>query len=216
MKNFYWLIQGDCFKVLQKFETKSIDLVLTDPPYGISIVKKSNRLKQLNYDPIINDDKALDLSELLRVSKHQIIFGGNYFNLPISRGWIVWDKQGGKKIDFGDCELIWTSFNHPPRILTHIWDGFRRDSDKNIKRVHPAQKPTGLIKILLEKYSNVDDVVLDPFLGSGTTMVACQETGRNCIGIEIDPKYCEIVKKRCFGRKFLDREVEYKFEVWKD
>ena len=215
MKNFYRLIQGDSFKVLSIMKDESVSLVITDPPYGINTVQKSDRFKELNYDLVINDDKTLDLSEVLRVSKNQIIFGGNFFKLPISRGWIVWDKQGGKTVDFGDCELIWTSFDKPIRIIRHIWDGFRRDSDKKLKRVHPSQKPTGLIKVLIEKFSNENDVILDPFIGSGSTIFACQDMKRSCIGIEIDPKYCDLIKKRCFGRQFLDRKVEYKFEVFK-
>lgn len=187
---------GDYLKLIWKIPDKSVDLILTDPPYGKNTVENSNRLQGLKYRPILNDNKMLDLSELMRVSKKQVIFGGNYFHLPISSGWIVWDKQGGKKIDFGDCELIWTSFEKPARIITHIWDGFRRDSEWGIKRIHPAQKPVELIQFLINTLSNEGDLILDPFLGSGTTAVACIRTGRQYIGMEIDRTYFEIAKKR--------------------
>jgi len=187
---------GDSYKIMPQFPDKGFNLLLTDPPYGISIVKKSGRLKQLKYRQFENDNKTLDLSFLFPLSKNQIIFGGNYFKLPISRGWIVWDKQGGKKVDYGDCELIWTSFDKVPRIITYIWDGFRRDGEKNIKRVHPTQKPVGLMEYLIKTHTNENDIILDPFMGSGTALVAACKLGRKAVGIEISEKYCEIAVKR--------------------
>lgn len=190
------IICNDCLEVMKQLPDKCVDLVLTDPPYGIGIVENSNRLKSLGYRQFVNDDKVLDISDCLRVSKQQIVFGGNFFNLPISRGWICWDKQGGKQVDFGDCELIWTSYDKPMRIIRHIWDGFRRDSDYGLDRVHPSQKPTGLLEQIIKENTFVGDTILDPFLGSGTTAVACYRTRRNYIGIEISPEYCKIAEKR--------------------
>jgi site-specific DNA-methyltransferase (adenine-specific) len=186
------IYHGDCRDILPSLP--KVDLMLTDPPYGINFVENSNRMQVLGYSGIQGDNETIDLTFLLRYSDNQIIFGGNYFNLPISSGWIIWDKQDGKQIDFGDAELIWTSFNEPIRIIKHIWDGFRRDSDRDIKREHPSQKPVGLISTLLLKREF--NVVLDPFMGSGTTLRAAKNLGRKAIGIEIEEKYCEIAAKR--------------------
>lgn len=192
----YELILGDCLPVMQSMEAGSVDAVITDPPYGMKFIQNSGRMKQLGYREIIGDDSTLDLSKLLEIGRLQIIFGGNFFVLPISRGWIVWDKQNGKKVDYGDCELIWTSMDVSTRIITHVWDGFLRDSDKGISRDHPSQKPIGLMKRLIEDYTNKNDCVFDPFMGSGTTGVACMQLGRRFIGCEIDPKYFAIAEKR--------------------
>jgi site-specific DNA-methyltransferase (adenine-specific) len=190
------IIHGDCFKIIPNLDLSNINLVLMDPPYGISFVEKSNEMQRLGYAPIINDDVALDLTPFLSIGKNQIIFGGNFFHLPISRGWIVWDKQHGKKVDYGDCELIWTSFDKPTRIITHVWDGFVRDSDKGIKRVHPSQKPIGLIKKLILDHSSPGDTIFDPFMGSGTTGAACMQLNRHFVGIEIDLDYCQYAEHR--------------------
>ncbi len=209
------IICGDCLEVMKGIPDKSVDLIVTDPPYGINIIGGSksfgsiggsksfgsiggSKLVNVNkYKPIINDDIKIDFSEIFRVSKNQIIFGGNYFNLPISKGWIVWDKK--KKNDwndnFSDGEMAWTSFNRPLKIFRYLYMGCLQEG-KREKRVHPTQKPIELIKWILENYSNKNDIILDPFLGSGTTAVACKELGRKYIGIEISPEYCEIARNR--------------------
>jgi len=228
VKNFYWLIQGDCRKVLPTFDVWEFDCIITDPPYGLRIGKNGtiggdNLWKARNYGSIGWDNRR-GLTEKLyyefkRVSRNQIIFGGNYFTdiLPVSSCWLVWDKRRGTTPDnFADCELIWTSFHgKQSRIFSHLWRGMFRDSERGI-RYHPTQKPVKLMEWIIEMFTDEGNTILDPFIGSGSTMVACQNLRRNCVGIEINPKYCEIVKKRCFGRKFLDREVEYKFEIFKE
>jgi len=200
------IICGDCLEIMKWIPDKSVNLVLTDPPYGINVIGGNkpfgsiggnNIVKANKYNPIINDDIKIDLSELFRVSKNQIIFGGNYFNLPTSKGWIVWDKK--KKNDwndnFSDGELAWTSFDKPLKIYRYLFMGCLQEG-KREKRVHPTQKPLPLFKWILEKYSQPNDVILDPFLGSGTTAVACLELNRHFIGIELSSEYCEIAKKR--------------------
>jgi len=189
-----FIINADCRDILPLLPNKYIDLCLTDPPYVIGLVQNSNRMQSLGYKEIYGDTTSIDLTLILNHSVNQIIFGGNYFSLPVSSGWIVWDKQDGKSIDFGDAELIWTSFNEPVRIIKHVWDGFRRDSDWGLKREHPSQKPTGLIMELLIKREF--DLILDPFMGSGTTLRAAKNLGRKAFGIEIEEKYCEIAAKR--------------------
>ncbi len=191
------IICGDCRKVMKGWDMSNC-CIITDPPYGISIVENSGRLKDLGYQPIINDDKQQNINFLLKSSKGQIIFGGNYFQLPISRGWIIWDKQGGKitPFNFGECELVWTSFSFTPIIIKHIWDGWRRDSDKGIKRTHPTQKPTGLLEIIIKKFTKPNTIILDPFCGSGTTCVAAEMLGRRWIGIDVSKKWCELSRRR--------------------
>ena len=224
VKPFYRLIQGDCLKVLQSFPDTKFGLCLTDPPYGIlknaGLGKGGGVADSIDYPEIDWDDKPigrLHLSEVFRVSNNQIIFGAEHFShmLRQSNGWMIWDKRkGGSPCDYADCELIWTSFEVVPRIFYHRWRGFIRDSEKDTQRVHPTQKPVELMEWLLRMFAKPHHTILDPFLGSGTTMLACQNLGLSCVGIEIKPEYCEIVKKRCFGRTFLDHEVEYKFEVF--
>lgn len=115
----------------------------------------------------------------------------------------------GSPCDFADCELIWSSYDVVPRIFYHRWRGFIRDSEMGKERVHPTQKPVKLIEWLLDK--NDVKTVIDPFIGSGTTMVACQNRRLDCTGVEINHHYCQVVKDRCFHRRFLDREVSYEF-----
>ena len=196
MDERFLLHLGDCFDISKAWPDKVAYLMLTDPPYGISVVKRSNRLRALGYRDIEGDNSTIDIIPLLRLAENSIIFGGNYFKLPISSGWVVWDKQGDKKVDFGDCELVWTSYSRPSRIITHIWDGFRRDSEKGKKRVHPAQKPVELLEDLIRKNTLRGDIVFDPFMGSGSVGVAAVRCGRKFIGCEIDSGYYDIAKKR--------------------
>ena len=147
--------------------------------------------------------------ELSRVSKNQIIFGGNYFadNLPASPCWIIWDKDNSG--DFADAELAWTSFDSAVRIFKWRWNGLlQEDMAHKEKREHPTQKPLPLMMWCIEKYSKPGMTILDPFMGSGTTCVACKKLDRNYIGIEKEPAYVEIAKKR------LEKVNNHKIEEW--
>jgi len=215
------ILQGDCLEFMREMPDKSVDLILTDPPYGGILTKRNGNglLKdaftryggeQWDYKP----EKEYFL-EMKRVSKNQIIFGGNYFTdyLDPSACWIVWDKNRISAQSFSDCELAWTSFDGALKIVEITWDGFRMETDhvKEIRQ-HPTQKPVKLMEYCLEKFSKPGDVVLDPFMGSGSTVIACRRMERPYIGIEKEPVYFEIVKKRlegvnnhridewCFGR----------------
>ena len=195
---------GDCLDILKQIPDKSIDLVLTDPPYGISADKGIGGFGSSKTDKHYNDnwDKVpnkIYFDEMLRVGKRVIIFGGNYFTdkLPVNGHWICWDKKGNVafKNPYSDCELAYT--NIPKKVVkkyTLIQQGFITDSKD--KRVHPTQKPTELFKMILKDYSKKDDIILDPFIGSGTTAVACKDLGRKCIGIEISEEYVKIAIKR--------------------
>lgn len=206
---------GDCIDFLRKMPDKYVDLVLTDPPYGIgnkftsnfglAIIK--NERGTFDWNDKIPDDEVFN--EIFRVSKNQIIFGGNYYKcLPTTNAWIVWDKKGDYDLcnPFSDCELAWTSFKHPIRKFTCIQQGFIK-SDKKTKRIHPTQKPLPLFRTIIEKYTKPNDIVLDPFSGSGTTACACYELKRRFICIEKDFEYynasCERLKE--FSRQgFLE------------
>jgi site-specific DNA-methyltransferase (adenine-specific) len=195
---------GDCLEVMKSMPDKSIDLVLTDPPYGIGayangtmgngVLAKQSKFNAVNWDNSIPSKEYFD--EMMRVSKNQIIFGGNYFVLPPSCCWIVWDKDNGNNY-FADCELAWTSFQTAVRKFKWKWQGMLQENMKQKDfRFHPTQKPLELMRWCLEKYSQPSDIVLDPFLGSGTTARACKDLGRYYIGAEISKDYCEIAKKR--------------------
>lgn len=233
MKNYYRLIQGDCLKVLPTLEDESIDIVLTDPPYGISrtsnIHTMKDRLRRTGIDFGDWDDtkvvKAV-LPEIERVLKPKGSMLMFYDQMKIHeiaimnpRRCIYWKKtnpfpmrQNPFPLSSVECILYSTksktgTYNGKGE---HNW--FECRSPLPFERFHPTQKPEKLMAWLLTLFSNEGDIVLDPFLGSGTTMKVSQDLGRSCIGIEVNRKDCDVVKKRCFGRKFLDREVEYSFE----
>jgi site-specific DNA-methyltransferase (adenine-specific) len=199
------VIEGDCLEIMRGFADKSFDLVLTDPPYGIGEAAGKNKSRgklaiAKDYGNESWDDEPPSkeyFDEMRRVSKNQIIFGGNYFadNLPASSCWLVWDKNNGAN-DFADCELAWTSLERAVRLFKYTWNGMiQEDMKHKERRAHPTQKPLELMKWCL---SQVPDAVtiLDPFMGSGTTLVAAKYLGRNATGIEISPKYCEIARNR--------------------
>lgn len=196
-----WL--GDCRDVLATGITA--DLLLTDPPYGINADQtqsvranrkaKSALARSTDYGTS-NWDHEPCSSEVLRlmrsVSRYQIIFGGNYFDLPPSRCWLVWDKQNGENT-YADCELAWTNFDKPVRRIFWQWHGMFRKGDD--VRYHPTQKPVGVMEWCL-RIAPPSETVLDCYLGSGTTGVACAKLGRKFIGIEIDETYFDIACKR--------------------
>jgi DNA modification methylase len=203
------LLHGDCLEILPLFPENSIDLVLTDPPYGIGVNKMNlggggvaphmhfEHDKTENWDERIPDLLAFELFR--NISANQIIWGGNYFAqyLPCSRGWLVWDKRGEMNgNDFADCELAWTSLSQPVRKITHVWNGMLQQKGmKKEKRAHPTQKPIRLMEWCLN-FAPDATLILDPFLGSGTTAVAAKQLGRKCIGIELEAKYLDIAIER--------------------
>jgi len=189
------LYQGDCLEIMKSMDDKSIDAVITDPPYGIGGVIGGNNLADVKYEKFEWDDNPATAEQIeccRRISTNQVIWGGNYFTLPPSPSWIVWDKLNSG--NFADCELAWTSHKKAVRKFTYMWNGMIKQKPE--KRFHPTQKPLALMKWVLENYTQPNDTILDPFMGSGTTGVACVQTGRNFIGIEIDPTYFAIAEKR--------------------
>ncbi len=191
---------GDCREILPMLA--QFDLLLTDPPYGLDghahrgPISWTNQARGNDYGAVLWDKHpaSKDDMELMRgKSELQIIWGGNFFDLPASRGWLVWDKQNTG--DFGDCELAWTNLEQPIRIFHHLWNGMIKGSERGTRRVHPTQKPTELMRWCLNFVPNAS-TILDPFMGSGTTLRAAKDLGRKAIGIEIEERYCEIAARR--------------------
>ncbi len=197
------IYHGDCRNILP--DLPKVDLVLTDPPYGLDIAKTGrvggDQLANVKQYMASDWDKerlppAL-VRLLLEAATNQIIFGGNYIAdlLPPSKCWLVWDKDNSA--NFADCELMWASFDKAVKLYRWRWNGMLQEPKNKEWRFHPTQKPTGLVGLILRDWSDVGQMILDPFLGSGTTAVVAKKLNRKCIGIEIEERYCEIAANRC-------------------
>jgi DNA modification methylase len=180
---------GDCLEYMKSMADKSVDAVITDPNYGLGIAANPVRQKheKKDWDNDVPDLACFD--EVFRVSNNQIIWGGNYFSLPPHKNFIIWDKYQPENFTLAMCEMAWTSFDEPAKI-------FRYSVQREGANVHPTQKPVALMKWQIERYTKEGDTIFDPFMGSGTTGVACVQTGRNFIGCEIDEGYFKIAEKR--------------------
>ncbi len=187
------IYHGDCKEILSAIP--NVDLVCTDPPYGIADVWKGglgrgwgkadeDKGQRNEWDTKTPDQEVIDL--ILSKGKDAIFWGGNYFNLPVSRGWLVWTKPE-RNFTLSEAELAWTSRQMPMRV----WDGVRSDPN----RIHPTQKPLDLMKWCLKFFLD-SKTVIDPYLGSGTTLVACKELGMAAIGIEREERWCEVAANR--------------------
>jgi site-specific DNA-methyltransferase (adenine-specific)/modification methylase len=192
------LYLGDCMDILPTLP--KVDAVITDPPYGINenskkVASRGKLASPKDYGDF-DWDKAPPpdaLIELIRTKgQHQAFFGGNYFTLPPTSCWLVWDKLNGNN-DFADCELAWTNWPKAVRRLQWRWNGMIRQG--NEERYHPTQKPLEVMKWVIELCPK-SETILDPFMGSGTTGVAAIQLGRKFIGIEREPKYFDIACKR--------------------
>lgn len=187
------IINADCMDILKQLPDKCIDLVLTDPPYGIGVdkmnlfdgAKKQKRHKE--YKDV--KPSLMCFSEIKRISKNQIIWGGNYFELQPTRCFLIWDKI--QIFSGSDCEFAWTSFDKPAKVFR-----MSRVEAYGKGTIHPTQKPLKLFEWCIEKFSNENDLVLDCFSGSGTTAIACHRLKRRFICIEKDKDYYESSVKR--------------------
>jgi DNA modification methylase len=189
-----------------------IDLVYTDPPYGINekcdrvLAGRNGLAKSNSFDQIKNDDStecavdAYNLCEGLGISR-QVWWGANYYahSIPQSNNWIVWDKrvEENQKDVNSDCELAfvkskWSSI----RIFRHLWKGMIKASEHGQARAHPTQKPIALAEWVFDYYKEGIKNVMDLFLGSGSTLIACEKTNRKCYGMELDEKYCDVIVNR--------------------
>ena len=195
------IYNSDCLEAMKEMSDNQFDLAIVDPPYGICSEqgygqfnnKKTHNTKK-KWDKAVPTQKYF--TELMRVSKNQIIWGGNYFQLPPTRCFIVWDKlQQGK--NFSDCELAWTSFDKIAKIhkLRYLAP-YECSVNNTIKRIHPTQKRVKLYQWLLMNYAKEGDKILDTHLGSGSIAIACHNLGYDLTGYEIDKEYFEAAKKR--------------------
>ena len=204
---------GDCREILPQLAGQQFDLVLTDPPYGIgeSSKKQATRGGRTGFngkkrDRIIrptdfgfNDwDKEPPSADILNTiiakGRYSILWGGNFFGLPAASKWLVWDKDNSG--DFADCELAWTNLPGAVRKFKWRWNGMlQEDMSRKEIRLHPTQKPLALMKWCIQQAKKAQ-TVLDPFMGSGTTLRAAKDLGLKSIGIEIERKYCDIAIER--------------------
>jgi site-specific DNA-methyltransferase (adenine-specific) len=187
----------DCMELLKRTPDKLYDLAIVDPPYGIGMdggnvgYKGFNNFEKKDWDKEIPN--AEYFTELFRVSKNQVIFGGNYFILPPTRCYLVWDKgEGFYNRTYAECELAWTSFNANTVKIKH--DPLAKGDYKG--KIHPTQKPVALYKWLLHNYAKPNDKILDTHLGSGSIAIACHDYGFNLTACELDKEYYEKAIKR--------------------
>lgn len=203
------IYHGDCREVLPELQA---DALVSDPPYGISYSPGRggkgwfpNGKTFTGDDLIVGDAEPFDPRGLLSFER-VVLWGANHYadKLPPMPSWIVWDKRCDNALsnDFADCEMAWTNQGGPARVFRHLWNGLLKDSERGERRLHPAQKPLALMAYVVSKYTEEFDVVLDPFMGSGTTLRAAKDLGRRAIGIEIEEKYCEIAAKRLAQKVF--------------
>lgn len=195
----------DCYEAIKKIPDKSVDFIVTDPPYGLNIdFQKEQKCKNPKHNRKNHTKENWDneippkwfFEELKRVSKNQIIFGANYFNEYLEqrhKGWIIWDK-GQRGLTMSDCEIIYSSLDKPTRIITINRVELLKDMT-----THPTQKPLKLMLEIIKNYTNEDDIVLDPFSGSGSTLEACQILNRKFIGFELNESYFKNIKDRLNG-----------------
>lgn len=191
----------DCIEGMKKYPDKYFDLAVVDPPYGYRTEETKNiNFRQLSKNwNIAPTNEYFD--ELKRVSKNQIVWGGNYFPYlwnEIQRGFIIWNKDNPVK-NFADVELAWTSFDILPKYFYYAWGGLAdgiRGRNKVEKNIHPTQKPVKLYDWIFKNYATEGMKILDTHLGSGSSRISANKAGLNFVGFEIDKEYFDKSKKR--------------------
>lgn len=199
----------NCIEGMKEYPDKYFDLAVVDPPYGIGENGQRNitgnrptakwkNPKSQQY--VTFDDSEIPNAEywkqLFRVSKNQIVFGGNYFTeyLPPSKGWIVWDKQADIKEHLSMCELAWSSFDRKCNKFEYLWAGFKKKHQ--VERIHPTQKPVALYDWIFTNYASDGDLILDTHLGSQSSRIAAWKHGLDFTGFELDEEYFRNGNKR--------------------
>ena len=196
----------DCMEFMKQVPDKFFHLAIVDPPYGINAGRRrgdtgrNGHIKQKDYKYGEWDSKTPDaeyFDELMRVSKNQIVWGGNYFGLPASNCWLVWNKKNGENL-YADCELAWTSFDTAVRMFEWRWHGFLQEKagEHKQQRIHPTERPFELYRWILQNYSSEGDLILDTHLGSGSSRIAAHKEKRVFCGLEIDKDYFEAQEAR--------------------
>ena len=214
------LIHGDCMEYMATLPDKAYDLAIIDPPYGIGFdgeveaMANNNSAKWAQAVGAGYERKEWDAApsleyfkELERVSKNRIVWGGNYFELPQSSGWIFWDKGTAEGFTLSPGELAWTSYKNSVKRIAILWAGFRKCEQG--QRIHPTQKPVKLYEWLLVNYAKKGDRILDTHLGSGSSAIACHNLGFDMVGIELDEQYFAAACKR-----LKDHQLQEKLPIW--
>ena len=182
----------DCIEVMKRYEDNYFDIAIVDPPYGLDINSSGTHFKE-KYE-IKDWDKATPndeyFAELKRVSKNQIIWGGNYFldRLGNCKCFIIWDKKIAEDMSFAMCEMAWTSFKNGAKIYNK--------TATQLNRIHPTQKPIGLYDWLIDRYTEKGQIILDTHLGSGSSRISANKAGLSFVGCEIDKDYFNAQEKR--------------------
>jgi site-specific DNA-methyltransferase (adenine-specific) len=192
----------DCMEVMARYPDKYFDLAVVDPPYGIGISSNSFRQKhkKQDWDNVIPSEEYFN--ELKRVSKNQIIWGGNYFDLPPSQGFIIWDKKQPEDFSSSMCEMAWISFKKPAKIFRkHVVT-----AEPN--KIHPTQKPVALYDWIFKNYASPNDKILDTHLGSGSSRIAAHKAKLDFVGCELDKEYFDAQEKR-----FKDFSSQLRFDL---
>lgn len=208
------IYHADCRDVLPMIHASEVDLVLTDPPYGVSFDTDYSRftggmaVSTDSHSPVHGDTEPFDPGPLVDRFERVILFGANAFSDRLPKGsWVVWDKRVGHNTSnlLSDGEVAWYSRGHGVYIHSHTWNGFQRDSERGTAH-HPTQKPVSLMRWILDKWSKSDELILDPYMGSGPIARACADMKRRYIGIEIEERYFEIAVKR-LQQSWMNLEV---------
>ena len=204
--DFLDLRRMDNMELMREFPDKHFDLAIVDPPYGIGVAKKGTvgssmkpggkrngvgapctQFKPVKWDSVVPSEDYF--SELRRVSRNQIIWGGNYFDLPPTQGVIAWDKRNDGNC-FADFELAWSSFDRAARFFRFMWNGMLQEDMANKEnRIHPTQKPVALYRWLLANYAKPGQKILDTHLGSGSIAIACHYARLHLTACELDDDY---------------------------
>lgn len=186
----------DCLEYMRSLPDKYFDLCIADPPFAIGISMNPVRQahKKKDWDSQLPSKEVFD--EMFRVSKHAIIWGGNYFGLPPNKHFIIWDKQQPFDFSMAMCEYAWSNIDKPAKIFR-----YRVQKEKN--KIHPTQKPVALYAWILNNYAKQGDKIFDPFLGSGSSRIAAYKKGFDFYACELDKDYFqaqeERFRKECFG-----------------
>ena len=208
------MLNCDCMEFLKNTPDKAFDLSCVDPPYGIGEKFKGGKTGKMQFNEVVEKgwDEAPSkeyFQELKRVSKNQIIFGGNYFNLPPSRCWIIWDKLISEDFSLAMAEMAWTSFDEVVRIV-------RMATPKDGGKIHPTQKPIALYKWLLSRYAKPGDKILDTHGGSGSICIACHDLGYDLTWMELDADYynaaCERYQRHAAQGSLFEPEPQKTFK----
>lgn len=190
----------DCMELMRQYPDKYFDLAVVDPPYGIDInrsgrIVKERGWKYKEWDKNIPEKRYF--AELCRISFNQIIWGGNYFPLPPTRCFLIWDKKQPDGVSFASCEFAWTSFSESAKTFYKVPRGYNR--------IHPTQKPVELYDWIFKNYAKPTDKILDTHLGSGSSRIAAYKAGLSFVGCELDKEYFEAQEKRF--KNFIAQQV---------